>query len=97
MKAWITGPASADFATAARLLRGVGYRAQTPEDLPDAAAGDLRAELSWLCGSVIAADVVVALPGYPDHTVELTLAGALRIPVVDLDEALATEPARLSA
>lgn len=101
MKAWLTGPDTADFDEAARLLRIAGYEASSPLDLPAGISGNLRAELRWLSDGVLNADVVVVLPGWDaadlSRSVELTLADAIDTPVVELDSALAREPERLLA
>jgi hypothetical protein len=76
----------------------LGYAVTSVYECPTSVGlDDLRASLSWVCNSVLGADLVVVLPGYPTHGVELALAGALDIPVVDIDEALAVEPERLLA
>lgn len=96
---WLTGP---DVVTGhverARALRERGYRVTSVYECPESVGlDDLRASLSWVCAGVINADLVVVLPGYPSHSVELALADALDIPVVDIGEALSVEPERLLA
>jgi hypothetical protein len=98
-KVWLTGP---DVVTGhdepTRRLRALGYAVTSVYECPTSVGlDDLRASLSWVCNSVLGADLVVVLPGYPSHSVELALAAALDIPVVDIDEALAVEPERLLA
>jgi hypothetical protein len=99
-KVWLTGP---DVVTGhverARALRERGYQVTSVYECPESVGlDDLRASLSWVCAGVINADLVVTLlPGYPSHGVELTLADALDIPVVDIDEALSVGPERLLA
>lgn len=100
MKAWVTGPAAADFEGATRLLRIAGYEVSSPADVPAELADDLRRVLQWSTDGVLNADVVVMLPGWETGSatdVEVFTAQAIGTPVLLLDEALATEPERLVA
>lgn len=97
MNAWLTGPARSDFEDATRHLRIAGYVVASPASAPDVG---LAESLRWIVDRVIEADVVVVLPGWQPGTatdVEMTLADALDVPVVDLDEALSREPELLLA
>ncbi|WP_036959162.1 DUF4406 domain-containing protein [Promicromonospora kroppenstedtii] len=96
MKAWLAGPRDSDFDTPASLLRRAGYSVWTPVSAPDDLAGSLR----WTVERVLEADVVVELPGWEIGSatdVELTLATAMGVSVVNLAEALSVEPERLPA
>lgn len=96
--AWLTGPTDADFDTPASLLRRAGYIVTTPISVPT--DGGLADSLRWIVNQVLSAETVVVLPDWQTSSstdIEVSLAEAMGIPVLDLNEAVAVEPERLLA
>lgn len=82
------------FDTAAEWLRGEGFAVTSPHemDLGDGGAADLRAALEADIAAIKGAELLVLLPGVdrsPGAMVELLVAGAHGVPVIELADLVA--------